>query len=52
MVDLSEQENRLWGRERGDRANTEYILNGAGGSIDTPKKTCKTRGGHSAFESV
>ena len=23
MVDLSERENRLWGRERGDRANTE-----------------------------
>jgi len=24
MVDLSERENRLWGRERGDRANTEF----------------------------
>jgi len=23
MVDLSEQENGVWGRERGDRANTE-----------------------------
>jgi len=23
MVDLSERENGLWGRERGDRANTE-----------------------------
>ena len=26
MVDLSERENRLWGRERGDRANTELVL--------------------------
>jgi len=26
MVDLSERENRLWGRERGDRANTELNL--------------------------
>jgi len=24
MVDLSERENRLWGRERGDRSNIEY----------------------------
>jgi len=24
MVDLSERENGLWRRERGDRANTEY----------------------------
>ena len=24
MVDLSERENGLWGRERGDRANIEY----------------------------
>jgi len=31
MVDLSERENGLWGR---DRANIEYILNGAVGSID------------------
>jgi len=23
MVDLSERENGIWGRERGDRANTE-----------------------------
>ena len=23
MVDLSEREKRLWGRERGDRANAE-----------------------------
>ena len=26
MVDLSERENGLWGRERGDRANIEYAV--------------------------
>ena len=25
MVDLSERENGVWGRERGDRANREYL---------------------------
>jgi len=25
MVDLSERENGVWGRERGDLANTEYL---------------------------
>jgi len=24
MVDLSERKNGVWGRERGDRANSEY----------------------------
>ena len=26
MVDLSERENGLWGREGGDSANTEFLL--------------------------
>jgi len=38
MVDLSERENRLSGRERGDRANTEYPCFNV-----IPKYTVKTK---------
>jgi len=34
MVDLSERENGLWGRERGDRANTEWHKKEEGGGVD------------------
>jgi len=26
MVDLSERENEVWGRERGDRENTKFKI--------------------------